>query len=169
MFPPSLPGIARAFEVDYAIVNLAVAGYAWVACGGAARHGAIVGSLRATVRSSSRLASYIRVASVGCATATGIWSFLAFRLLQAVIISGYSVSLAVIRDSWDEREAASVIGYVSVGWAFAPMLGPVFGGLLDGCSAGARASGLLAVFGVAVLALARLGLSETNTTRSATI
>ena len=37
------------------------------------------------------------LASLGCALATGMGSFLAFRLAQAVIISGYSVTLAVIR------------------------------------------------------------------------
>ena len=126
MFPPSLPGIARAFEVDYGVVNLAIAGYAWA---GAAVQ-LVMGPLSDRFgRRPVLLAalSTFTLASLGCATATGIWTFLGFRLLQAVVISGYSVPLAVIRDSWHEREAASVIGYVSVGWALAPMLGPVFG------------------------------------------
>ena len=168
MFPPSLPGIARAFDVDYAIVNLAVAGYAWV--------GAVVQLVMGPLsdrfgRRPVLLAALgtFTLASLGCATATGIWTFLAFRLLQAVIISGYSVPLAVIRDSWHEREAASVIGYVSVGWALAPMLGPVFGGLLDGLLGWRASFWVLAVFGVAVLALCLVDLPETNAAPSATI
>ncbi|MGD9507976.1 MAG: MFS transporter [Geminicoccaceae bacterium] len=131
MFPPSLPGIARAFEVDYAIVNLAVAGYAWTAAAMQLVMGPLSDRFGRRPVLLASLAAFA-LASLGCAMAPGVGSFLAFRLLQAVVIAGYSVSLAVIRDCWDEREAASVIGYVSVGWALAPMLGPVLGGLLDG-------------------------------------
>lgn len=168
MFPPSLPGIAKAFEVDYGVGNMAVAGYAWVA----AAVQLVMGPLSDRFGRRPVLLAALgvfTVASVGCAMAIGVGSFLAFRLLQAVVISGYSVSLAIIRDSWDEREAASVIGYVSVGWALAPMLGPVFGGLLDGLFGWRAIFWTLAVFGVAVLALCSASLSETNTTPSTTV
>jgi MFS transporter, DHA1 family, multidrug resistance protein len=109
------------------------------------------------------------LASLGCALASGIWAFLIFRLLQGAIISGYAVSLAVIRDSWPEREAASLIGCVAMAWAVAPMLGPTFGGLLDELFGWRASFWAFAVFGVAVLFLCWVDLPETNTAPSNTI
>ena len=88
------------------------------------------------------------------------------------MISGlysYAVSLAVIRDAWHEREAASLMGYVAMGWALAPMLGPVFGGLLDGLLGWRASLWVFTLFGGAVLILCQADLPETNTARSATV
>ena len=71
------------------------------------------------------------LASLGCLLSQSVWTFLFFRMLQGAIVSGYAVSLAVVRDTTDEGEAASRIGYLAMSWAFAPMLGPMFGGALD--------------------------------------
>src|SRR3546814_3186514 len=75
--------------------------------------------------------SIFTLASLGCLLATDIWGFLLFRMLQGAIISGYAVSMAVIRDMTPARKAASLMGYVAVGWALGPMLGPLLGGALD--------------------------------------
>ena len=168
MFPPSLPGIARAFAANYAVVNLAVAGYAWIA----AVAQLVMGPLSDRYgRRPVLLAALVTftLASLGCALAGDVATFLAFRLLQAAVIAGYSVTLAVISDSWDEREAAGVIGYVAVGWALAPMLGPVLGGLLDGLLGWRAIFWTLALAGLAVLATCTAGLPETNRSPSATV
>src|SRR3546814_18871653 len=70
-------------------------------------------------------------ASLGCLLAGDIWTFLVFRLLQGAIITGYAVSLAVIRDTAPAPKVASLLGYVAMAWAVAPMLAPLFGGALD--------------------------------------
>ena len=168
MFPPSLPGIAQAFQADYAVVNLAVAGYAWVA----ALVQLVMGPLSDRFGRRPVLLAALALftlASLGCALAAGLSTFLALRLLQAVVIAGYSVTLAVIRDCWDERAAASVIGYVAVGWALAPILGPVLGGLLDGLLGWRATFWALAACGAAVLALCAAALPETNMARSASV
>ena len=46
---------------------------------------------------------------------------------------------AVIRDAWPRDEAASVLGYVTMGMTVAPMLAPILGSLLTSSSAGAPA------------------------------
>jgi DHA1 family bicyclomycin/chloramphenicol resistance-like MFS transporter len=157
MFAPSLPHIAQAFGADFALVNLSVAGFAVVA----ALTQLVAGPL--SDRYGRRLVvlaavSIFVVASIGCALAPSIGVFLFFRFMQAVIAAGYSVSLAVIKETSGEREAASKIGYVASAWALAPMAGPAFGGMLDQLF-GWRANFVaFAVFGAAVLALAAADL-----------
>ncbi|MFZ0486416.1 MAG: MFS transporter, partial [Arenicellales bacterium] len=107
-------------------------------------------------------------ASLGCMLATDIRTFLLFRALQGVIISGWALSLAVIRDTRPEQDAASLIGYVSMAMAVAPMLGPVLGGVLDELF-GWRSSFLVyAALGAALLVLCWIDLGETNRTPSET-
>ena len=41
------------------------------------------------------------------------------------------LSRAAVRDMYDTNEAASMIGYVTMGMAVVPMIGPAIGGFLD--------------------------------------
>lgn len=54
------------------------------------------------------------VGSIGCAIASDIWIFLAFRLLQAAITSCYPISMAIIRDTAGKEQTASRIGYAAM-------------------------------------------------------
>ncbi|HWA38467.1 MAG TPA: MFS transporter [Burkholderiales bacterium] len=168
MFVPSLPGIASEFAADFALVNVAVAGYAAV---NAVTHffaGALSDRFGRKPVALAALAIFT-VASIGCSVATSIGMFLSCRLLQGVVIAGYSVSLAAIRDTSEEGAATSRIGYVSSAWAIAPMIGPVFGGLLEEAF-GWRASFIaFAVLGILGLCLAVLRLEETNRRPSTSI
>lgn len=165
MFLPSLTNIATAFGADYGLANLSIAGYAAMT--------AVLQLVMAPLsdrfgRRPVILAALaiFTLASLGCLVAPDIWSFLLFRLLQAAIISGYAVSMAVIRDMAPPRQAASLMGYVAVGWALGPMLGPLLGGALD-ATFGWRASfAAFVAFGTAVLALCWVDLGETNRSRS---
>jgi DHA1 family bicyclomycin/chloramphenicol resistance-like MFS transporter len=106
------------------------------------------------------------LASLGCLLATTIWVFLLCRMLQGAIICGSVLSNAVIRDMVPARAAASLMGYLAMAWAVAPMLGPMFGGVLDQLF-GWRANFLAFVgFGVALLGLCWADLGETNKTPS---
>jgi Bcr/CflA subfamily drug resistance transporter len=108
-------------------------------------------------------------ASLGCALAPDIWTFLVFRLLQAAVVAGFAVSLAVIRDLSQERETASRIGYITSAYALAPMLGPMLGGLLEELFGWRASFWTFALLGTAVFALCWLDLGETNESPSATI
>jgi len=169
MFVPSLPSIARDFDADFAVVNVAVAGYAVAT---AVTH-LIAGALsdRFGRRPIALVALAIfTIASIGCSLAGSIHTFLLCRLFQATVIAGYAVSLAAIRDTCsNEGTASSRIGYVSSAWAVAPMIGPVFGGILD-AHFGWRASFIaFALFGAGGLCLVALHLPETNHHRSKSI
>ncbi len=130
MFLPSLANMAVDFQVDYAVVSLSIAGYLAVT----AVVQLIVGPLsdrygRRPVLLTT-LATFA-LASVVCALATDIWVFLGFRILQGVVISSWTLSQAAIRDMAPPQEAASLMGYVAMAMAIAPMLAPLFGGVLD--------------------------------------
>ena len=167
MFLPSLSNIAEEFEADYALVNLSIAGYLGIM----AVLQLIMGPLSDRYgRRPVLLAgtAIFALASLGCALANNIWVFLAFRILQGAIVAGNALSRAVIRDMVPAREAASLMGYVAMAMAVAPMLGPMCGGVLDELF-GWRASFVVFTgLGVLVLGLSWIDLGETNLTPSET-
>ncbi len=167
MFMPSLSNMAVDFQADYALVSLSIAGYLAVT----AVLQLVMGPLSDRFGRRPVLLTAMGIfalASVGCVLATDIWVFLAFRLLQGAVIAGWALSRAVIRDIAGPREAASLMGYVSMAMSIAPMLGPLFGGVLDEFF-GWRASFVaFAGFGLATFLLCWADLGETNRHRSTT-
>ena len=161
MFLPSLANMAADFQVDYAVVNLSMAGYLLVT----AVVQLIVGPLSDRYGRRPVLLAALAIfalASIGCALATDIWMFLGFRILQGIIISGWTLSQAAIRDMAPAREAASLMGHVAMAMAIAPMLAPLFGGVLDELF-GWRASFLaFTAMGVGLFILCWVDLGETN-------
>jgi MFS transporter, DHA1 family, multidrug resistance protein len=167
-FLPSLPRMAAEFGVDYGLVGLSLAAYAIVS----ACLQLVLGPLsdRFGRRPVVLVALAIFVAAtVGCATALDVWTFLACRMVQAVIAPTYGVALAVIRDTTSREQSASRFGYLAMAWAVAPMLGPTAGGLFDQAFGWRASFYVLALFGIAVLALCLTDLHETNTSRSTTM
>jgi DHA1 family bicyclomycin/chloramphenicol resistance-like MFS transporter len=168
LFLPSLQNIASEFGVDYALASLAIAGYAAVA----AVLQLIVGPLSDRFGRRSVILAGLAIfslASVGCLLATDFLTFLCFRMLQAVIISGATVSRAIIIDSSGARKAASLMGYIAMAWAIAPMLGPVFGGILDELFGWRANFWAFLSFGVTILVLCWFDLCETNSNPSETL
>lgn len=168
MFLPSLSNIATDFAAPYALVNLAIAGYA----GATVALQLIAGPLsdRFGRRPVMLAALFIFcLASFGCLLASDVWTFLLFRMIQAAIISGYTVSLAVVRDTAGSQRAASLIGYLAMAWAIAPMLGPMLGGLLDELFGWRASFWAFLGFGTFALALCWIDLRETNHTPSETL
>jgi Bcr/CflA subfamily drug resistance transporter len=161
IFLPSLTNMAAEFNVDYGVVGLALGIYAAVS----ACLQIVMGPL--SDRFGRRpvilwgLTIFV-IATIGCAVAPDVWTFLACRMIQAVIAPTYAVSLAVIRDTTSKEQAASKIGYVAMAWAVAPMLGPSFGGLLDETFGWRASFWFLVIFGIAVFALCWIDLRETN-------
>lgn len=167
-FVPSLPGMATEFGVAYSVMGLSLAAYAGVS----ACLQLVLGPL--SDRFGRRpvilwaLAIFI-VATIGCALAPDAVTFLAFRMVQAVIAPTYGVALAAIRDTTSREGAAGQFGYLAMAWAIAPMLGPTVGGLVEQLLGWRACFYILALFGAAVLALCRTDLNETNHTPSNTI
>lgn len=161
MFLPSLASIAEDLEADYALVSMAVGAYLAMT----AVVQLIVGPLSDRYGRRPVLMAALMgftAASVICALAQDVWTFLAFRMLQSGMIAGYALSLAVVRDTNTEQKAAGLIGYISMAMAIAPMLGPMLGGVLD-TAFGWRANfWFYSIAGMVLLTLCWLDLGETH-------
>jgi MFS transporter, DHA1 family, multidrug resistance protein len=168
LFLPSLPNIASEFGVDYALASLTIAAYAAVA----AVLQLVVGPLSDRFGRRPVLLASLAVfslASIGCLLAVDFWTFLFFRMLQAVIVSGFTLSRAVIMDAYGAQKGASLMGYIGMAWAVAPMLAPMLGGVLDELFGWRASFWAFLAFGATLLAICWLDLRETNVNRSETL
>ncbi len=164
---PSLPKIAAAFHADFALVNLSVSGFSFVTAFLEAIGGALSDRFGRRPVVLTALSIFI-IASIGCALAPNIGIFLLFRMMQACIGPCYSVALVVIKEASDEREAASKFGYLAMGWALAPMVGPLFGGTLDELFGWQSISIVLAILGMAAFILSMRELKGSRAPSSGT-
>ncbi|GAB4515345.1 MAG: multidrug effflux MFS transporter [Roseibium sp.] len=105
--------------------------------------------------------------SVLCLIAPSIEALVAARVLQAAGGStGMVLGRAIIRDLHGPKQAASMIGYVTMGMAVMPTIAPAIGGLLDRFYGWQGGFVLMLVFGVGVLWASIYRLPETHHTRS---
>ncbi|OYU39954.1 MAG: Bcr/CflA family drug resistance efflux transporter [Pseudorhodobacter sp. PARRP1] len=162
IFLPSLPGMAAYFDAPYALMQLSVALYLALS----AVLQILIGPISDRYgRRNVVLAALVLflIATVGTLTAPNATAFLIFRMAQAVVAAGIVLSRAVVRDMVSDAEAASMIGYVTMGMSLVPMIGPVIGGYLDEWFGWQANFGLLLGLGVVVTALCWADLGETAT------
>lgn len=164
IFLPSLPGMAAWFDVPYGLMQLSVALY----LGLSALLQIVIGPISDRFgRRQVLLWSIILflIATVGTLIAPDATTFLICRMAQAVIAACMVLSRAVVRDMVSDAEAASMIGYVTMGMSIVPMIGPVIGGVLDEAFGWQANFALLLILGLATLALVWADLGETATIR----
>ena len=168
LFLPSLPNMTEHFQTDYRVMQLSVATYLLFN----AVLQVVVGPIsdffgrRLIILWSTFL---FIIATLGCMFAPTVEVFLFFRMSQAVIVAGMVLSRAIVRDLYPAREAASMIGYVTMGMAVAPMLGPMIGGFLDEAFGWKASFSLFLLIGGLTLAMSYLDLGETLPARKKNI
>lgn len=168
LFLPSLPNMTEYFQTDYRVMQLSVATYLFVN----AVLQVIVGPIsdfygrRVVVLWGAVL---FLIASLGCLLAPNVELFLFFRMSQAVIVTGMVLARAIVRDLYPASEAASMIGYVTMGMAVAPMLGPMIGGFLDEAFGWKASFSLFLIIGGITLIMSYLDLGETLPARKENI
>jgi len=164
IFLPSLPAMAKWFGVPYGLMQQSVPLYLALSAG----LQVVIGPLSDRYGRRKVLLwslGLFLIATVGTLAAPDATTFLICRMAQAVIASGMVLSRAIVRDITTDAQAASMIGYVTMGMSLVPMIGPVIGGWLDDTFGWQANFALLLVLGVAVMALVWADLGETAVLR----
>ncbi|PIL18505.1 hypothetical protein P775_18195 [Puniceibacterium antarcticum] len=168
VFLPSLPHMTEFFDTEYRLMQLSVAIYLAVNALLQVFIGPISDKLGRRPVLLGGIAIFC-VATLGCLLARDVYVFLTFRMLQAVIVSAMVLSRAVVRDMVPQEQAASMIGYVTMGVSVVPMIGPAIGGLLDEAFGWQSTFWLLLVLGLGLLWLTWRDLGETATKSTLTL
>ncbi len=164
-FLASLPRMAEHFDVPYSIMQFAVSGY--LALTGLVQ--LFIGPVSDRIGRRPVLLATLALfslASLGAALATSFAAFMAFRCLQSLMVSVYIVSYATVRDLTARERAASRIGYITMGMAVVPMLGPLVGGTLSEAFGWQSNFFAMALAGCFALAISFLDHGETNSNKS---
>ncbi|TDK41056.1 multidrug effflux MFS transporter [Antarcticimicrobium luteum] len=160
IFLPSLPGMTEYFQTDYRLMQLSVALYLGVNAVVQLVIGPVADSMGRRPVILWGLALFL-IATLGCIFAPTVEVFLLFRMCQAVVVVGMVLGRAAVRDIYPQDTAASMIGYVTMGMAIVPMMGPIAGGFLDQFFGWTANFWLLLLVGALTLALTYADFGET--------
>ncbi|MEM8959360.1 MAG: multidrug effflux MFS transporter [Pseudomonadota bacterium] len=160
LFLPSLPAMAVYFGTEYGVMQLTVSLY----LGANAVLQLFIGPIsdrygRRPVMIGA--CALFCLFTLGTILAPNAEIFLAFRMLQSVVVTGMLLSRAIVRDMVPDAEAASMMGYVTMGMALVPMAAPMLGGVLDQSFGWKANFWLLFLLGIAVTVLAWADQGET--------
>ena len=160
IFLPSLAAMTAYFETEYAVMQVSLSGY----LAATAVLQIFVGPLsdrfgRRPILLGSLLIFVI--ATLGALFFTTVEAFLFFRILQAAVATCMVLGRAVVRDIVPDAQAASMIGYVTMGMALVPMVGPMIGGALEQAFDWHATFVFLVLAGIGTLALVYYDLGET--------
>lgn len=127
---PLLPLLARIFHASHFAVSLTVTA-STIAVAIAApivgRLGDRLGSRRVMIGAAAGLA----VTTLGAATASGLWSLIAWRFLQGVFTPGvFAVAIAYIHEQWPAARVGSVTAAYVSGTVIGGFAGRLIAGLL---------------------------------------
>ena len=159
---PSIPAIEVAFEADYSRVQLILSLF----LASIAVSQILIGPV--SDRFGRRPVLLIGfgvfvLASIASPFAPSIEALIAIRIVQgAAGCVGIVLGRAIVRDLYDRRQAASMLGYVTMGLAMAPMVAPTIGGVLQELSGWTSIFWLMGALGVACLAITWKLIPETN-------
>jgi DHA1 family bicyclomycin/chloramphenicol resistance-like MFS transporter len=160
IFLPSLAAMTRYFETDYAIMQIALSGYLAATAVLQVFIGPISDRYGRRILVLGSLVVFV-IATIGALMAKSVEVFLFFRIMQAAVATSMALGRAIIRDIVPEAEAASRIGYVTMGMALVPMVGPMIGGALEQAFNWHATFVFLCFAGLGTLTLCYFDLGET--------
>jgi MFS transporter, DHA1 family, multidrug resistance protein len=168
MFLPSLPTMTVYFKTDYRVMQLSVALYLVAV----AVLQVFVGPLSDRFGRRPVLLIGLAVfllATVGALLAPTVEVFLVFRMAQASVGVAMVLSRAIARDMFKQSEAASMIGYITMGTAVVPMISPAIGGALDEVFGWKASFYVFLIMGTIVFWLVWADVGETNARQSTSL
>ena len=166
---PSMPAIEQAFDTNYARVQLILSLFlAAIAISQIA-----IGPLSDRFgRRPVLLVGFVlfTIACMASPFAPSIDALIAIRVVQgATGCVGIVLGRAIVRDLFERRQAASMLGYVTMGLAVAPMLAPSIGGQLQEYFDWTAIFWFMAALGVGCVVVTWRYVPETNWHRTSTL
>ena len=162
---PSLPGLQRVFETDYATVQLTLTLYFFAFAGAQLIYGPLSDRFGRRPVLLAGMALYV-VGGLICLSASAIEVLIAGRIVQGIGgCAGFVLARAIVRDLYEREKAASMLAYVTMAMVVVPMMAPGIGGYLDVWFGWWASFVLVVTYGIVVTVAAILVLHETNMTR----
>jgi MFS transporter, DHA1 family, multidrug resistance protein len=161
MYLPAFPAIGRDLNASPADVELTLASFfVGLACGQITT-GPLIDRFGRTRPLYAGLALYV-AGSLGCALSSSISMLIAFRAVQAFGGAvGIVVARAVVRDLHAGAAAARMLSRLVLVMGVAPIIAPLFGGLMLQVFGWRAIFGVLAAIGASTLVAVMLKLPET--------
>lgn len=162
MYLSSLPDIAKDLDVPLANVQFSLTAFFIGLAIGQVFYGPLSDRLGRKIPIYIGLAIYT-LASFACAISFRIESLIAARFLQALgSCAGMVASRAVVRDLFEERQAARVFSMLMLVMGLAPILAPLVGAYLAAAFGWRSIFYLLAVLSIACFTAINVFLPETH-------
>lgn len=127
---PAMTAMAAGLGTDFATIQLTLSAYLFATSISQLVHGPLSDRFGRRPILLAGTSIYI-LASLLCLFATTAWVVIVGRILQGVGASaGFALGRAIVRDLYEREKAASMLGYVTMGFATAPLIAPLIGGLI---------------------------------------
>jgi MFS transporter, DHA1 family, multidrug resistance protein len=163
---PSMPAIEQAFNTDYGRVQLILSLF----LAAIAVSQIIIGPVSDRFGRRPVLLVGFAIFVAACAASpfvTSIEALIAMRVVQGASgCVGIVLGRAIVRDLFERRQAASMLGYVTMGLAVAPMLAPSIGGQLQEYFDWTAIFWFMAALGLGCLVVTWTHVPETNRHRT---
>ena len=162
---PSLPGLQRVFDTDYATVQLTLTLYFFAFAGAQLIYGPLSDRFGRRPVLLAGQVLYV-VGGVICLSASAIEVLIAGRIVQGIGgCAGFVLARAIVRDLYEREKAASMLAYVTMAMVVVPMMAPGIGGYLDVWFGWWACFILVITYGTFVMVAAIFVLHETNMSR----
>ncbi|MES1939066.1 bicyclomycin/chloramphenicol resistance protein [Salinisphaera sp. T5B8] len=162
MYLPAMPGLAREFAVDPAYVQYSLSLFFVGLAAGQLTYGPLADRYGRLPILYFGLGLYL-LASVACALSDSVGMLIAARAVQGFgAAAGPVMSRAIVRDRFHGSKAASVMSFVVMVMATAPLLAPIVGGLVLKFAAWPSIFWLLCVYALLCLVALTVLLHESH-------
>lgn len=162
MFLPSMPDIARNFEVSTFSVQSSLVAFLIAYAAGHLFYGGVADRFGRRPVLLWGLAIYV-LASLACAMASSITFLILARILQGVGAAGSMVMVrSIVRDLYDRQQTARALAVISTVMVIAPATAPALGGYLHAQFGWQASFVFLALLGTILFAYCAARMAETH-------